>query len=218
MLKKIIKALIALFFICVGLLVVSVGYIKNNPDTVFEVFRHGINKVFTSKPYEEHAEENLQGLRVLHLQNLTSNLKIELKDSPTLKILYHGHIAGFEQGPLISAHRDKDELEVVFHEPMHNHQFMMVINGQNVVQDQDVEDFEAQVIIPDTFQGVIDIESKQGPVQLTVPAQHVYEFDLKSVSGVIENKAVQLAPNGIQESQIGHVHISTESGNISVTN
>ena len=217
MLKKILLGLVALFLIFVGLIILSIGYVKNNPQIVFDTFNRGISKIFDGKPYQEEREETLQEVQILHLKSLSSNIVVEIKDSPTAKILYQGRIAGFEQGPLISAPKNREELEINFHEPMHVNHFLFVVNGQNMAQEQNGS-FEAHVIIPESFKGLIQIETKTGQVQMTVPSSHLYEFDLKSVEGQIENKAVQLAPAGATASEVGKIQITTGSGNIQVRN
>ncbi|MNJ99861.1 hypothetical protein D3C87_176420 [compost metagenome] len=218
MLKKIFLALVALFFIFIGGIWLLVSYMHSNPDSVFRFMDQVIERFTAGQPYEEKSEENLHNIQHVLIRTENSNLEIVPSDKEVLEILYTGKAPSMESGPFIEEILEGVKLEVRLHEPMSSHFFRMNINGEDVTKASNVA-LIAKIFIPKKYNGVLRVETNRGNVQMQVPPGKLYEFDLRSDRGLVENTAVQNPEKGtVNPNEVGQIQIITQSGNITVTN
>lgn len=216
MIKKIILSLIALFFIFVGSIVLFMGYIINNPDSVFQAVNTITDKVLQGQAYQENEEFFLQGLKEVVIQSPNTEMSVEVYRGDTLKIQLEGKVPQFEQGPFITQQAEKEKLHIRLQEPLANSWFHININGHETTTASD-SNLKAKVFLPDSYKDLFVIEGKDGNIFFKIPEDLVYEIDLSSVTGKIQNNFVTKKPTSeIQPQEVGHIKIKTVEGSITV--
>ncbi|KHD89138.1 MAG: hypothetical protein OM95_04730 [Bdellovibrio sp. ArHS] len=217
MIKKILMGLAALFFILVGGLVLIMGYVFNNPESVLTAFHSVTDKFMQGQKYEEPGEFFLQGISQLNLQARRVDLVIRTHTGPTLKVLLHGKVPRFEPGPFIVQMTEQNALRVDFQEPLASNWIQMNVNGEEFTQESDAK-LTADIYLPQSFKGKIFVKTEEGKVTLRLPEDLLYETDVQSVSGKITNTLKQKTTSEILPQEVGHIKIQTESGEIVVEN
>lgn len=217
MLKKILMGLAALFFILVGGLILIMGYVFNNPESVFTAFQSVTDKFMQGQKYEEPGEFFLQGISEVSLNARHMDMVVRTHSGPTLKVLLHGKVPRFEPGPFIVQMAEKDILRVDFQEPLASNWIQMNVNGEEFTQESDSK-LTADVYLPQSYKGKILIKTEEGNVTLRLPEDLFYETDLQSVSGKVTNNLKQKPTSEILPSEVGHIKIQTQSGAIFVEN
>jgi|GEM_PF-1560665 len=218
MIQKILLGLGALFFILVGALVLIMGYVFNNPDSVFTAFHSVTDKILQGQKYEESEEFFLQGMDRVVVKSRHVDVVLHIHSGNTLKVHMQGKVPRFEQGPFIQQMAEQNELRVLLQEPVASSWIQMNVNGEEVSKESDVQ-LKADVYVPASFKGQLHIETREGNVQATLP-RNAYEVDLQSVSGKISNGLIsedkKKPTSEIQPHEVGHIKIQTTQGSISV--
>ena len=217
MLKKLLLASAALFLILLGSLILMMGYVFNHPESIFNAFNSVTAKFTQGEKYEEKEEYFLQGIRQLSIKGHNSSLQVIPYNGATLKIELTGTIPRFERGPFLSQLGDGEQLAIEVHEPVASNWVHININGQENTTSSDTA-LSAKIYLPQTYRGVVSFTTKKGNVELLVPKEKFYQLDLQSTEGRILNELAKTIPPGIQASEVGELHISTTSGNITVKN
>lgn len=215
MLKKFFLGLVALFFVLLGSLILIMGYVFNNPDSVFNAFNSVTEKIIQAQDYEENEEFFLQGIEHITFNSRQVDLKIQTHSGTTLKILLQGQVPRFEQGPFILQTTEKNTLNIHFQEPMASQWLQLNINGQEVTTKSDAR-LHADVYLPQSFKNQVSVETREGHVELRLPEADLYEIDLQSISGKIDNRLTQKPTSEIQPKDVGHIKIQTNTGSILV--
>lgn len=217
MLKKILLGLVALFFILAGSLVLLMGYVFNNPESVFKVFNSVTDKILQGQEYEENEEYFLQGIETLQLASRQVDAEIYFHKGNTLKVSLRGKVPRYENGPFISQNNETSHLNIQLREPLASGWIHMNVNGEEMTQESN-SDLKATVYIPESYRGHVNIETTQGHVLIHLPSDGLYETDLQSVSGKIENKVgVNEKPTSpINPNEVGHIKVRTKEGSITI--
>ncbi|WP_374029230.1 hypothetical protein [Bdellovibrio bacteriovorus] len=215
MFKKILLGIGALFFVLTGGLILIMGYVFNNPDSVFNAFHSVTDKLMQGQKYEENGEFFLQGISKLGFETRNVEIDVQTHNGPTLKVLLEGKVPRFEQGPFILQTADSESVNIRFQEPLASHWIQMNVNGQEVTQDSNAK-LKAHVYLPSSFKGHILISTRSGNIKLSLPEQELYELDLQTVSGKIDNTLVAKAAPGVSPDQVGHIKVTSEEGSITV--
>lgn len=215
MLKKFFLGLIALFFVLLGSLILLMGYVFNNPDSVFNAFNSVTEKIIQAQDYEEKEEFFLQGIDQITFDSRQVDLNIRTYSGTTLKILLQGQVPRFERGPFILQTTDKSALHIQFQEPMASQWLQMNINGEEVTTKSDAQ-LRADIYLPQSFKNKVSVETRGGHVELRLPETDLYELDLQSISGKIDNRLKQKPTSEIQPQDVGHIKIQTNTGSILV--
>ena len=194
------------------------GYVFNHPESIFDAFNSVTAKLTQGQAYEENEEYFLQGINEISLKSRRTHLELVPYQGSTLKIVLAGKIPRFEQGPFI-AQIDEDPSRVVvqFHEPLASNWVHININGH---ESSSVSDsvLNAKIYIPKTFKGLINIANVEGAVDMQAPSDKMYEFELQSNSGHIENQMEGKVFDGVKPEDVGKIKITTTSGNITIKN
>lgn len=214
MLKKFILAGIALILILVGSLILIMGYVFTNPDSVFTALDKISEKFMQGQNYEEKGEFFLQG--VDHLVITSRNVEIQLihYDGATLKVLLEGEIPRFENGPYIQQELEQNSLHLQLTEPLTGQWMQMNINGEEKTQVSTTR-LIAKIYLPEQYNKKISIHTKSAPASALLSQSALFELDLESRLGKIENQAVQNTETLARE-HIGTLKIKTDTGNIKV--
>lgn len=215
MLKKFLLGLVALFLILMGSLILIMGYVFNNPDTVFHAFNSVTEKFMQGQKYEEAEEFFLQGIETLRFSSRRVDVHVKTFSERNLKVVLHGKVPRFENGPFILQTVDKDNLNIEFQEPLASHWIEMNVNGEETTQASDAQ-LVADIYVPESYKGRLLIETRQGHVQLQLPTKNLYEVDLQSVSGKIQNNLNQKPTSEILPQEVGHIKVQTIEGSITV--
>nr|WP_295900197.1 hypothetical protein [uncultured Bdellovibrio sp.] len=215
MLKKFLLGLGALFFILMGSLILIMGYVFNNPDSVFTAFNSVTNKIMQGQKYEENEEFFLQGMNNLTLSSRRVDLSLKIYSGNTLKVQLHGKIPRFEQGPFITQTAEKDAVHVEFHEPIASSWIQMNVNGKELTQESDAK-LQADIYLPESFKNHVSIETRDGNVSLQIPKELLYELDLQSISGKIQNNVTSNPTGEVLPQNVGHIKVQTAEGAITV--
>ncbi|WP_374075408.1 hypothetical protein [Bdellovibrio bacteriovorus] len=215
MLKKFLLGLGALFFILVGSLILIMGYVFNNPDSVFNAFNSVTDKILQGQKYEENEEFFLQGMNRLTLSARRVDLSLKVHAGNTLKVHMHGKVPRFEQGPFVLQTAEKDAVHIQFQEPIASSWIQMNVNGQELTKESDSK-LKADVYLPESFKGQVTIETRDGNVHLQIPEDLLYELELQSVSGKIQNNLKTKPVAEILPQEVGHIKVQTTEGSISV--
>lgn len=215
MLKKLLLAALALFLVLAGSLVLLMGYVFNNPDVVFRAFDSVTERFLQGQSHEENEEFFLQGLSEIIITSRRIEIDMRTHKGPTMKIRLHGKIPRFEQGPYILQTADADRLTIELQEPLASHWIEMNVNGQEMTQASDAQ-LKAEVYIPESYKKLVRVETREGKVSLHLPKDILYELDLQSVSGPIDNSLEQTADSSVEPSAVGRIQIKTVEGPIVV--
>ena len=217
MLKKLLLSLAALFLILVGSLILLMGYVFNNPDSVFKAFNSVTEKIMQGQAYEENEEFFLQGIENLNISSRSVDVNIKIYSGSTLKISLHGKVPRYESGRFISQAAESDNLHLSFREPMASSWVQINVNGQETTQESD-SSLNADVYVPESFKGNLIVTTQQGDVRLQVAKHLLYEWDLQSASGKIENSLGEneKPTSVINPAEVGHIKIQTQQGSIFV--
>lgn len=217
MLKKLLLGFAALFLVLVGSLFLMMGYVFNHPESIFDAFNSVTSKLTQGEPYEEKAEFYLQGIKSLQIKANRTNIEILPYDGPSLKIELNGKIPRFERGPYIVQGGDPANLILELHEPLASNWVHINVNGHESSSVSD-SSLLAKIYIPKNYVAPVAIENVEGSVQVTVPKDKLYEFDLQSGTGKIANETLGKIIEGINPEEVGKIRIVTTSGNISIKN
>lgn len=215
MLKKLLLAAIALFLVLAGSLVLLMGYVFNNPDVVFRAFDSVTERFLQGQNHEENEEFFLQGLSEIIITSRRIEIDVKTYKGPTMKIRLHGKIPRFEQGPYILQTAESDRLLIELQEPLASHWIEMNVNGQEMTQASDAQ-LKAEVYIPESYKKLVRIETREGKVSLHLPQDILYELDLQSVSGSIDNSLEQTTSSSVEPSEVGRIQVKTVEGPIVV--
>ncbi|MBO9666344.1 MAG: DUF4097 family beta strand repeat protein [Bdellovibrio sp.] len=217
MLKKFLLAAVALFFIFVGSMILVIGYAVYNPNSIFTAFDR-VTKHFTrGEAYKENEEFFLQGIQNVHVRTNHLKLQVRVYNGNTLKVGLEGKIPRFEQGPFIAQQPTQNEVSIELHEPIASQWIHMNINGREVTEESNSQ-LVGTLYIPNSYKGHFKIETQDGPVEMTVDKEQIFEFDLKSVNGKIENTAVMNPAAAANINEVAKIQILTTSGNITIKN
>lgn len=215
MLKKFFLGLIALFFVLFGSLILLMGYVFNNPDSVFKAFNSVTEKFIQAQDYEEKEEFFLQGIEQINLNARHVDLHLQTYSGTTLKILLHGKVPRFEKGPFILQTANKNILHIEFQEPLASQWLQMNINGEEITTKSDSQ-LQADIYLPESFKNLVKLETHEGHIELRLPELNLYEIDLQSISGQIDNRLKQKPTPETQPQDVGHIKIQTTTGSILV--
>lgn len=214
MLKKLILAGIAFILVLVGSLILIMGYVFTNPDSVFTALDRISEKFMQGQPYEEKGEFFLQGVDDLVITSRNVEIQLIHYDKNTLTVLLEGEIPRFEKGPYIHQELEQNSLHLQVTEPLTGQWLQMNINGEEKTQVSATR-LTANIYLPKSFNKKISVYTKTAPVSALLFKSSVFELDLESRLGKIENQAVQNIETLSQE-QVGTLKIKTESGNIKI--
>ncbi len=189
------------------------GYVFNNPDSVFKAFNSVTDKILQGQSYEENEEFFLQGMDDITITGRAGEIQVYTYDGPTLKIHLSGKVPRFERGPFIAQLAQQSQLNIELHEPLASHWIEMNINGQEYTQEDD-SNLKAEIYVPVSYKKNLKIETKEGSVHLHLPQSELYELDLQSLTGKIENSIVQQPIESINPSQVGKIQVLTNQGSI----
>lgn len=215
--KKFLLGAAALFLVLVGSLILMMGYVFNHPDSIFNAFNSVTSKLTQGEAYEEKEEFFLQGIQTLHITSGRSHVQVLPYEGSSLKIELTGKIPRFEHGPFIVQGGDPSNLIIELHEPLASNWVHININGHESSSVSD-SNLLAKIYIPKSFVAPVSIENIEGPVEVLVPKEKMYEFDLQSATGKIENETMGKSVEGINPAEVGKIKIVTTSGNISIKN
>lgn len=215
MLKRIFLGLVAVFFIFVGIFILSAGYFFAKPEKFLSVFHAVTEKVFEGQKYDEQEEFFLEGIEQVDLTAHGMGLIIETYSGSTLKVLVHGKVPRFESGPFILQSIEGNSLLVNFRDALASSWIQLNVNGEEFRQKSDVQ-LTAQIFVPETFKGHLNVRTNEGLVTLRLPENLLYELDLQSVSGKITNNLVQKTTSEFSPQDVGHIKIQTGTGSILV--
>ncbi|MFM6927724.1 MAG: hypothetical protein ACKOX6_04630 [Bdellovibrio sp.] len=216
MLKRILMAAIAIFFILVGSLIVMIGYAIYNPHSIFTAFDKVTTHFTRGEPYSENGEFFLQGIQTLHIKTGRMKLEVAPYSGNTLKISLEGKIPRFEHGPFIVERAAESQVAIELHEPIASQWVHMNVNGQEFAEESN-SSLVAKIYLPKNFKGTATLATDSGPVEMTLPKDLFYEFDLQSTSGKIENKAIVDSTLPVP-AEVAKIHILTTTGNILIKN
>ncbi len=214
MLKKIFLSFIALCFILFGSLILMMGYVFNNPEKVFSAFSSVTDKFMEGQAYEENEEFFIQGIETLKITSSRVDLNVKMYEGSALKISLHGKVPRFDSGPYILQNSENNFLHVELHEPVASQWVQFNVNGHEMTKESDSH-LQADVYVPKTFKKQILLQTGDGHVNLALPADSMYELDLKSVVGRIENN-FEMEKTEVNPDDVGHIEVSTEKGGIQV--
>lgn len=215
MLKRIFLGLVAVFFIFVGVLILSAGYFFAKPEKFFNVFHAVTEKVFEGQKHEEQEEFFLEGIEQVDLTAQGVSLIVETYSGSTLKVLVHGKVPRFESGPFVLQSIEGNSLLVNFRDAAASSWIQLNVNGEEFRQKSDVQ-LAAQIFVPETFKGRLNVRTNEGPVTLRLLENLLYELDLQSISGKITNSLEQKNRSEISPQDVGHIKIQTQTGPILV--
>ncbi|MEK2688948.1 DUF4097 family beta strand repeat-containing protein [Bdellovibrio sp. GT3] len=217
MLKKILKGMIALFFIFVGGMIILIGYTIYNPDSIFTAFNKLTSFAVRDEDYKEQEEYFLQGIKHIHLQSGRMPINVRTYNGSTMKVSIEGSAPRFEKGPYVFQVTDAENIKLELQEPASAHWFHMNINGEEYTE-QTESKLTATVYLPEKYTGRLQLETHSGNVTFFVDKNQIFEFELKSESGKIENQAQMNPQAASSPDQVAKIQILTTSGNITVTN
>ncbi|WP_413575895.1 DUF4097 family beta strand repeat-containing protein [Bdellovibrio sp. HCB290] len=217
MLKKILMGMIALFFIFIGGMIILIGYTIYNPDSIFTAFNKVTQFVVRDQDYKEQEEYFLQGIKSIHMQSDRMPIHVRTYNGSTMKVLIEGMAPRFEKGPYVFQVADAENIKLELQEPVSAHWFHLNINGEEYTE-QTESKLVATVYLPEKYAGRMQVETHSGNVHFTVDKNQIFEFDLKSESGAIENSAQMNPQAASSPDQVAKIQILTTSGNIKVTN
>lgn len=215
MLKRIFLGLVALFFVLVGVSILTVGYFFTYPEKFFGVLHSVTDRVFEGQKYEHNEEFFLEGISTIELSSQEMNLSFEVYSGSSLKVVVLGKIPRFEQGPFVFQTLEKNKLHFDFRDAFASSWIQMNVNGKEISHGSDVQ-LEARVYVPEFFKGVLNVNTQSGNVRVRLPRNLFYEVDLRSASGRISNSLRQETGSGILKESVGHIKVQTETGSISV--
>lgn len=206
----------ALFFILAGSLVLMMGYVFNNPESVFKAFNSVTDKILQGQSYEENEEFFLQGIDEITITGRAGDIQVHTYNGSTLKINLSGKVPRFERGPFIAQLAQQSKLNIELHEPLASHWIEMNINGQEYAKEDDSH-LKADIYIPVSFKKTLKIETKEGSVHLHLPKNELYELDLQSLTGKIDNTIVQDPVETIDPATVGKIQVLTNQGSITAS-
>lgn len=215
MLKKLLLAAAALFFILAGSLMLLMGYVFNNPGTVFNAFNSVADRFLQGQTHEENEEFFLQGMDEILISSRTVDVDLRTYSGSTLKIRLSGKVPRFEEGRYIQQTAEQSRLHLELLEPLASHWIQMNVNGQELSKSTDSH-LKAEVYVPETFKKQIRIETREGHVTLRLPPTILYELDLQSISGPIDNSLKQEPVAGVEPTEVGRIQVQTVEGPITV--
>lgn len=191
------------------------GYVFNNPFSVFNNFNSFTEKILQGQKYEENEEFFVQGIE--HISFTTQRVDVQLRTYPgsTLKVVLHGKVPRFEQGPFILQVAERNNLRIEFQEPFASQWMHMTVNGEEKTIESDAQ-LRADIYLPQSYKNKVSIEAEKGEVKLLLPEDQLYELDLQSVSGKIENHLKQKPTAEIQPEKVGHINVRSTEGSISI--
>lgn len=207
-------AAVAIFFILVGSLILMIGYAIYNPQSIFTAFDKVTTHFTRGEAYNENGEFFLQGIQTLSIKTGRMKLEVLPYSGSTLKIALEGKIPRFEHGPFIVERASDSHVIIELHEPIASQWIHMNINGKEVAEESD-SSLVGKIYLPQNFKGMTSIENSSGAVEVTLPKDLFYEFDLKSTSGKIENKVV-IDPNAKVPDEVAKLRVLTTTGNITI--
>lgn len=214
MLKKILLGFAALFLVLVGFLILMMGYVFNHPQSIFDAFNSVTAKLTQGESYQEKEEYFLQGIKSLQVVSKRARLEVFPYDGPSLKVELEGKVPHFEKGPFIAQGGDPTNLVIEVHEPMASNWIHININGQESSSRSD-SSITAKIYVPKSFVNPIVIENAEGSIEINLSKNRIYELDLQSQSGKIENTSAQSAEN-INPSEVSKLKALTTTGDITV--
>lgn len=191
------------------------GYVFNNPSSVFNAFSSMTEKFIHGQSYEENEEFFLQGVEQLKLNSRQVDLNIKTYPGTTLKVHLQGQIPRFESGPFILQTTEKNTLQIDIREPLASQFIQMTVNGEEITQKTDSQ-LHADVYVPQSFKKQLVVQNREGKVVLRLPSETLYEIDLQSVTGKIENTLKQKPTSDVQPQDVGHISVRTKEGSILV--
>ncbi|UOF00951.1 DUF4097 family beta strand repeat-containing protein [Bdellovibrio reynosensis] len=215
MLKKLLLALAALFLVLAGSLILIMGYVFNNPDSVFNAFNTVTQKFLQGQAYEENGEFFLQGMDEIIISSRSTDVQIKTYAGSTLKLSLKGKVPRFENGPFILQTPEKNLLHVELREPLASQWIQITVNGEEHTQESDAQ-LVAEVFIPESFKKKITVESRNGHLHLQLPEEVLYELDLQSISGKITNNLKQKPTSDLVPQEVGQIKLQTAEGSILV--
>ncbi|QDK46779.1 hypothetical protein DOM22_17265 [Bdellovibrio sp. ZAP7] len=217
MLKKLIMGAIALFFIFVGSMIILIGYTVYNPNSIFTAFNKVTRHFAAGEDHKEQEEYFLQGIRTIQMRSDRMPIHVRTYNGSTLKVLVEGKAPRFEKGPFISQITEPGQLNLELHDPMSTHWIHLNINGEEYTEESDSK-LEASVYLPEKYAGTLQLQSQSGDIEFVVDKNQIFEFELKSEIGKIDNRAQMNPAAATSLDQVAKIHILTTSGNITVTN
>ncbi len=215
MLKKLILAGIAFIFILVGSLILIMGYVFTNPDSVFTALDRISEKFMQGQTYEEKGEFFLQGIDELLVTSRNVEIQLLHHDGPTLKVLLSGEIPRFESGPYINQELEQNTLHLQLTEPLTGQWLQMNVNGEEKTQVSATK-LVAKFYLPKQYKKSVSIHTTNAPVLIQLTSESMYEFNLESRTGTIDDQALQKIDTPMQPDQVGKLKVKTDTGNIKI--
>ncbi|UYL09179.1 DUF4097 domain-containing protein [Bdellovibrio sp. SKB1291214] len=217
MLKKLIMGAIALFFIFVGAMIILIGYTVYNPDSIFTAFNKVSQHFTRGEDYQEQEEYFLQGIKNINIKSNRMPIHVRTYNGSTLKVSLEGKAPRFEKGPYLSQLSDQSSINIVLNEPMSTHWIHLSVNGEEYTEESDAK-LVAAVYLPEKYAATLNLHSETGDIEFVVDKNQIFEFELKSELGKIDNHAQMNPAAATSADQVAKIHIQTTSGNITVTN
>jgi hypothetical protein len=217
MLKKLIMGATALFFIFVGSMIILIGYTVYNPNSIFTAFNKVTRHFAASEDHKEQEEYFLQGIQTIQVRSNRMQIHVRTYNGSTLKVLVEGKAPRFEKGPFVSQITEPGQLNLELHDPMSTHWIHLNINGEEYTEESDSK-LEASVYLPEKYAGKMQLQSQSGDIEFVVDKNQIFEFELKSEIGKIDNHAQMNPAAATSPDQVAKIYILTTSGNITVTN
>lgn len=191
------------------------GYVFNNPGSVFKAINSVSDRFLQGQDYEENEEFFLQGMDEVSITSRSVEIDLRTYTGSTLKIALKGQIPRFEQGPFILQSTENNQLRLEIQEPLASHWIQMNINGEELTKATDSK-LKAEIYIPQNYRKLLRIESREGQVHLQLPEDSLYELDLQSISGNISNTLKQKPTSEVNPQEVGRIQIHTIEGPITV--
>lgn len=208
---------IALFFIFVGSMIILIGYTIYNPNSIFTAFNKVTRHFAAGEDHKEQEEYFLQGIQTIQVRSNRMPIHVRTYNGSTLKVLVEGKAPRFEKGPFVSQITESGKLTLELHDPMSTHWIHLNINGEEYTEESDSK-LEASVYLPEKYAGQLQLQSQSGDIEFVVDKNQIFEFELKSEIGKIDNHAQMNPAAATSLDQVAKIHILTTSGNITVTN
>lgn len=212
MFKKILLATVAIFFIFIGAIILSVGYFYNHPEKFFNAFQKVTDRILEGKKYEETEEFFLQGIDEISFQSENTDVFIETYSSEQLKIEITGNIPEFVNGPFINTRANRNLLNIIFIEPAASSWIRWNVNGEEISKKSNAQ-LQAHIYLPENYKDKIELSTSEGRVHLRLAKTSLYELEIRSDSGNISNNLQQDVASADSQ-KAGHITIKTKSGSV----
>jgi len=217
MLKKLFLGFLAFLFMLFGALILFISYIFYNPDSIFNTINLVSKKIFEGEPYKENEEFFLQGVDRISINLKSTHIEIISYTGSTLKVDLSGEVPQFEKGPFIAHQASGADLQIEIHEPLASHWLQMNINGNGMTTKSNSQ-LRVKILLPESYTKTLIVNSNDGTVDISLSDSSVYELELQSINGKVENTFKPKPTSTVLPKNVGQIKIRTNYGAISVRN